>query len=179
MSFKTTGVLLLLLALLGGYVYYFVLNKPPQAPQESAPFVYSVDMQDIQHMELTYQGKTISLDWDEGKSQWNFADPTLGKVDGGRVNGIRLLLSGPGSKRALFKEKVEDLSPYSLDKPQIVAKIKLKDGRANTLLIGNTTPNGLNYYVKNEGFDPIYLVDYTWGDELARFVTEPPISKEQ
>ena len=180
MSFKTSGVLLLVLAVLGGYAYVSVFNKPPPL-SEPRPYVYDYDMSDIFRMDVRYQDGTTNLVWDDEKAEWFFTDPSRGEVDGGRVNGIRLLLSGPGANRVLFRDAPTptQLGEFGFDDPQIDVTIVLQNGTVHRVLVGDTTPDGQNYYTKNADSDTIYLVDYTWGDEIARFVTEPPIAKEK
>ncbi len=178
MNFKTTAVLLLMLMLVGGYAYLYGRPAPPP-PQEKPPFVYSVDIEDIVRMEVVHDNQKLELKWDEGGSKWVFADPSKGEVDQGRVNGVRLLLTGPGSKRVLFREKVSDFSQYGLEKARTIATVELKNGSIYTVLIGDRTPSGDSYYIRNKDDDQIYLVDFTWGNEIARFVTEPPIAKDQ
>ena len=178
MSFRATAFLLLILVGLGGYTYNYVLNKP-KPPSQPRPFVYQYDMADITSMELRHQGKTVSVYLDPQKDEWQFTDAEMGEVDAGRLNGIRLLLSGPGANRLLFSEAPTpaQLAEYGFNNPQVVAGIGLKDGNRHQVLLGDQTPDGKNYYTKNSDKDPIYLVDYTWGNELKRFVNEPPVKK--
>jgi hypothetical protein len=88
-------------------------------------------------------------------------------------------LSGPGANRVLVQESFTSaqLAEYGLVNPQIVATIALRNGVVHRVLLGDSTPDSRNYYTKNDNSDSIYLVDFTWGDELARFVTEPPTLK--
>jgi uncharacterized protein DUF4340 len=179
MSFKTTAFLLVLLVAMGSYVYNYVLNKP-KPPSTPRPFVYQYEMTDIVSMELRHEGKTTDVYLDQEKDEWRFVDPAVGEVDAGRLNGIRLLLSGPGANRLLFSETPTpaQLRDYGFNNPTVVANIALKDGRRHQVILGDQTPDGRNYYTKNSDKDEIYLVDYTWGNELKRFVNEPPVQKE-
>ncbi len=179
MSFRTTAILLLVLAVMGGYVYNYVLNQPPP-PRIPRPFVYQFDMLDIVKMDVSYKDQSVNLVFDETEGEWNFVDSSRGKADSLRINGIRLLLSGPGANRLLVTSNPTpaQLVDYGLDMPEIVGRIVLKDGQEHTVNLGLKTPDGRNYYVKNSSSDQVYLVDYTWGDEIVRFVTEPPLAKE-
>ena len=178
MSFKTTGILLLLFALMGSYAYFYVGNKPA-APKPQTTFMYKYEMTDIVRMEVQYKGESTSMVWDNDKSEWHFTDPAKGEVDPSRANGIRLLLSGPGTHRVFLQESATpgQLKEYGLADPQVVATIALKDGTVHRVLIGDATPDGRNYYTKNDDSATIYLVDFTWGNELIRFVQEPPVQK--
>ncbi len=177
MSFKTTGILLFVLALMGGYVYTYVLNapKPPSTPR---PYVYQYDMEDIVRMDVTSAGSTVKVVYNEDSQEWRFEDASRGQVDQGRLNGIRLLLSGPGANRVLLTETPtpQQLAEYGFNNPQAVANLTLKDGSLHQVLLGDQTPDGKNYYIKNGDTGTVYLVDYTWGNEIKRFVSQPPIA---
>ncbi len=161
------------LLLIGGYVYFFELRKSPPVV-EKPPYVYNVDMMDVVGIDLSYGGQTLSIAWDDEKSAWYYKDPGGPELDQARINGLRVLLSGTISKRLLFEE-VDDLSLFGLDEPQIVARVGLKDGQAMEVLLGDKTPDGQGYYVQFRGRDYVYTVDYTWGDEFIRYVTETPL----
>ena len=178
MSFKTTGFLLVLLAVFAIFGYNAVFNKPaPSAP--TRPFVYSFAMESIVDIEARHSGASLRVVWDEGNSVWRFADAAMGEVDGGRMNGIRLLLSGPGANRVLLRSAPTpaQLAEYGLTQPSADIRIKLKDGSEHRVLLGDRTPDSRNYYTKSDDSATIYLVDFTWGNEIVRFVTEPPVKK--
>lgn len=180
MSFKTTAVLIVLLLALGGFGYQTVLNKPPATPVPR-PFVYSFAMEDLVEIDVQHQGRNARVVWDAAASVWHFSDRALGEVDGGRMNGIRLLLSGPGANRVLFSATATaaQQAEYGFSRPSADIRIKLKDGSQHRVLLGDRTPDGRNYYTKSEDSATIYLVDYTWGNEIIRFVTEPPVKKAE
>jgi hypothetical protein len=179
-SFRLTAVLVVIFAALGGYVYFYGPKQQVKA-SERPPYLYEIDLSDIVHLDVTHQGKRISMDWDDDKDEWRFLPDSSvqGKVDQLRVNGLRLLLSGPGSKRVLFADKVADIAEFGLTRPFVVANVTTKEGYKFRVLVGDQTPNGQSHYVKLEDYDPVYLVDYTWGNELARFVNEPPVTTEE
>jgi hypothetical protein len=175
MNFKTTAFLLLALLVLGGYTYNYVINKP-RPPAEPRPFVYQFEMTDIVAMELRHDGRTTNVYLDQATDEWKFVDPDGGEVDAGRLNGIRLLLSGPGANRLLFADPTQaQLAEFGFNSPSVIANITLKDGTRHQVLLGDLTHDGRNYYTKNSDSNTVYLVDYTWGNELKRFVNEPPV----
>ena len=176
MSFKLTAVLLVILAAVGAYAYFYGKHPPP--PEKQTTFTYDVELGDVYHIDVRHKDKRMVMDWDETAEKWRFQDSSLGEPDQGRMNGLRLLLTGPGTKRTLFKERVDDLSQYGLDNPETVTTIRVKNGTVYVLLMGHRTPDGTSYYIKNQNEESIYLVDVAWGNEIIRFVNEPPIAKE-
>ncbi|MFH1485382.1 MAG: DUF4340 domain-containing protein [Chloroflexota bacterium] len=173
MSFRITVILLLALLGLATYVYFYEVRKPEQQNIQP-PWVYNVDLKEINAIKVTYQGKTVDLWWDDEKNSWFAREPDIPQVDNDRVNGIRVLLSGPRSKRLIARDP-KNLGDYGLDKPDVEAVVGLSTGQVWRIKIGDKTPDGQACYVMFEGYDIVYLVDYTWYDELARFVNEPPI----
>lgn len=180
MSYKTTAVLLIILTVLGGYVYTLPAPEPPKTADRPA-HIWNVDLIDIYHIDLTYQGKTIALDWNDEKKEWFFLPESAvqGKADQVRLNGIRLLLSGPASKRQFFQGQVDDLSQFGLTQPTVTAHITLKDGTKYRIRIGDQTANGQSNYVMLNDRPDVWLVDYTWGNEMIRFFREPPVAKDE
>ena len=173
MSFRLTGLLLAILAVLG-VVVYFVQNRDGEESVPVAPWVYNVEMGSIVGIEVQYQGKTVGLDWNTEKEEWVARDPSLlPVVDQDRMNGIRLLLSGPRSERAF--DRVDDLSRYGFNNPRVTATVTLDTGENIVILVGNNTPDDREVYVKEVHYDPVYTVDASWGQEMIRFVSEPPI----
>ncbi|MBI4300362.1 MAG: DUF4340 domain-containing protein [Chloroflexi bacterium] len=181
MSYKTTALLVVLAVVVGGFLYWW-LNRPPELGPPGPPQFYGVDFDSINKIKVQYQGKTQEIVRGQGDADWSFTDPSIGQVDLGRVNGIRLLVSGPMSKRMLdspFQEEARDLKEYGLDPPQISLTVGLDDGTEFDIDIGEKSADGQKHYAKFKDFEPVFLIDYTWGNELARFVTEPPVLKEQ
>src|SRR5437588_12733149 len=126
MSFRTTAILLVLLAVVGGYAYFYGRKTPP-ATQEKPPFVYSVDLDNIVRMQVTHGNHQVEIKWDDSGQKWVFTDPSIGDADQSRVNSVRFLLTGPGAKRAPFQGDISDLSQFGLDNPQLIATVELKD----------------------------------------------------
>lgn len=178
MNFRTSGILLLALAVMASFYFYYRENKPvPERPK--TVFMYQFDISDIVQMDVHSKDRSMAVKWDPTTQDWSFVDGRSEQVEPSRANGLRILLSGPGTHRQLNKTAVppDRLAEYGLAKPEVFANIALKNGQTHRVLIGALTPDGGNYYTKNGDDDSIYLVDVTWGNEIIRFVNEPPILK--
>ena len=55
----------------------------------------------------------------------------------------------------------------------------LEDGRVLEIKLGDSTPDGMNYYVQAPNSNAVALVDYTWFDVMSRLVKEPPYIPEE
>ena len=63
---------------------------------------------------------------------------------------------------------------YGLDLPQLEIVVSMGNLGRFRVLVGDRTPDEMNFYVKLGDYGPVYLVDYTWVEVLERLVTDPP-----
>lgn len=170
MNFRISFILLVLVAVVGGYVLIFELQRVPEKSPE-APWFYDIGFEDITSISVTYGGQRQAFVLKE--QGWVFED-TEKPVNMDRWGGIVLLLSGPRSMRVV-EEQIENPAEYGLDPPQTYITIGLKDGRQVSVLLGNKTPDGTSHYAQAAGSAPLFLVHSSWGDVINGLVTEPPV----
>ena len=170
MNFRVSFILLVLVAVVGGYVLIFELQRRPGA-EADPPFFYDVAMDDITNVSVTYQGQQEVFVKIE--NQWFFED-TGEPVDMARWGGIPLLLTGPQAARIL-QEQIDNPAEYGLDPPETHIIVTVKGGLQISILLGYTTPDVISNYAQVEGYSPLYLVTSTWGAVINRLVTEPPV----
>ncbi|MBI4328780.1 MAG: DUF4340 domain-containing protein [Chloroflexi bacterium] len=200
MNFRVTGVLLVVLAVLGSYLYFtFIFGKEEKEeallPKDVRPWFYFCEDQQIRGLDVAYFGRTLSFVRDDSRV-WHFDGPDGPLVDtysgneeqgikGSSFSGVPFLAGGARSKR-VFEEvqQTESLEFYGLKDPKVSFTMKLypqeqyKDSPCTeaqyTVRLGTTTPDGVQTYAQMEGYPQIFLVDHTWGETVARVVTEPP-----
>jgi len=172
-------ILLIILLAVGGY-FYFSNDSEPPPKSEPRVFLWNIEMDEIQHIEirLPREGKSEAfIKIPEGdKFPWHFDDPQKSKVDVTRWGGgIPLLLSGPGAERVIAKNATEEkLAEFGLAQPQMEITLTLEDGDILNIAVGDRTPDGNTFYVQVLGSNDVALVDYTWYEVLERLVREPP-----
>ncbi len=172
-------ILFAILLALGGYFYF---SRTPQSPPKPEPkvYVWSIEMDEIQHIEIRLPREDKSevfIKIPEGdKFPWHFDDAEKTKVDVARWGGgIPLLLSGPGADRVIAKDATEEkLAEFGLTRPQMEIILTLEDGDILNIIVGDRTPDGNAFYVQVSGSSNVALVDYTWYEVLERLVKEPP-----
>jgi len=176
MSFRVSFILLVLLAVVAGYVLIFELHRTPQKEPEP-PFFYNVTSEEIARVSITYgDQRQVFVKRDD---TWLFED-TGQPVSMDRWSGITLLLSGPRAARVL-KEEFDNPAEYGLDPPETTISLTLQPGQAGTtpreiqVLLGQQTPDGQSNYAQVVGFPHLLLVTSLWADVLNRLVTEPPV----
>jgi len=164
---------------LGGYFYF--TNRPELSPKPNPQlFVWLVDMEEIQHIEIRLPHEDKSQAFikvrEDDKFPWYFDDPQRSSVNMTRWGGgIPLLLSGPGADRVIAENATEEkLTEFGLTQPQMKITLTLENGDAVYINVGDSTPNGKNFYVQAPDSNSVALVDYTWYGVLERLVKEPP-----
>ena len=174
--------ILILLAILIGLGGYFYLSDTSEPPPKSEPrvFVWDIEMDEIQHIEIRLPREDKSEAFikieEEDKFPWYFDDSQRSEVDVARWGGgIPLLLSGPGAERVIAKNATEEkLAEFGLTQPQMEIILTLEDGDILNIKVGDRTPDENTFYVKGPHSNDVCLVDYTWYEVLERLVKEPP-----
>lgn len=177
MSFRLTGILILLLALVAGLVAYARFNQPEKA-EDKRPQLWDIDQKKINRIEirLPQEKKQIAFLLDKEADTWFFDDARKTPLDKKRWGGIVLLLSNPQGKRKIM-DKADNLDNFGLQKPGTVINLGLEEiNQPFEILIGDQTPQKDQYYVKLGHSDPVYLVNSTFVGVLNRLVKEPPVN---
>lgn len=177
MKLKSILILLLIFLVLGGF-YYFYINKPEPPPKPPTQlYVWLIEMDEIEHIEIALprEGKS-QIFIKEADRSWHFDDSGRTAVDMVRWGGgIPLLLSGPSTSRVISENTSDEkLAEFGIADPQMKLTLKLDSGRVLEITVGDSTPDGVNYYVKVPNSRDVALVDFTWFEVLARLVREPP-----
>jgi hypothetical protein len=182
--------ILILVAILAvaGTTYYFVTR--PKAPTQPTAkhFVWNFDMDELQNVTFTLPkagngGLTESFDKHPDNQEFYFDVVNGPEVDNQRWGGgIPALLSGPQANRMILQSATEaQLQQYGLDpaiKP-LNMDIKLTILVSGTpvqyeVYVGDSNPDGSNYYVRLSSNTDVYTVDKSWYDVLADIITDPP-----
>ena len=176
MNFRITLVLVVVAVLMGGYLWF---GPPLTEPEDndsptSQDWFFRVEDTDIYRLDVMYFGTDATFIRDEERV-WHYGD-----LDGPPVSeefaGTPFLAGGARSPRLIMENPDdEDLALYGLDAPQITLRFYLVDGQAYTVSIGDLTPDRITNYARIDGIDRIYLLDRTWGEHMARLITEQSV----
>ena len=170
MSFRISFILLVLVAVVGGYVLIFELQRQP-AKDPDPPFFYDVQPEAIARVSVTYQG--VEQVFVKKGITWQFeasGDP----VNMDRWSGMTLLLSGPRAARVLQPEFANP-EEYGLEPPETSIHLTLDGGQTIAILVGYQTADSFSNYAQVIGFPQLLLVSSSWGDVINRLVIEPPV----
>ena len=170
MSFRVSFILVVLVAVVGGYVFLFQLQNQGEVSEQN-PWFYDVGFGDIIDIKVTYLDDT--QDFTKTPTGWVFRE-TGEPVDNQRWGGIVLLLTGPRSSRVL-EEHVENPEEYGLVPARTRISVTVLGGVEILMSIGDKTPDGSSSYAMADGSTTLFTVPSDWADILNRLVTEPPV----
>jgi hypothetical protein len=159
MKFRGLLAAVIVLAALGGAAWWSERKEKADASKPAAdatPKVLSIPEDQFQQIDLIKKAAgTTELLKIEGK--WKIVQPKPLGADPDSVNSLVTSLSSVASDR-LIEEKASDLSSYGLTAPNEEVKVKRKDGKVQTLLIGNDTPTGSGTFAKVEGDPRVFTI---------------------
>ncbi len=180
MKLRYILILLAILLVLGGAFYYFSVYRPGTTPTETRVYLWRIDDTDLARIEISLlkEGKSeafIKIS-EAGKFPWYFDDEQKSPVDAERWGGgIPLLLSGPGADRVIVKEATdEQLTVYGLIQPSMQITLTLENSDVLIIDVGDSTPDGSNYYIRPPDTNGVATIDYLWYEVLSGLVLNPP-----
>lgn len=179
-------ILLAVLIVLGGVYYYFFVfqHDTDTTPADYRVYLWDIESSDLAHILITLprEGKSMAFIniSEENKFPWYFDDEQKSPVDAKRWGGgIPLLLSGPGADRVIVREATdEQLAVYGLTEPSMEIILTLENGDVLKIDVGDSTPDGSNYYIRPPDTNGVATVDYLWFDVISGLVTNPPYAPQ-
>lgn len=178
---RTTLIIAAIFLLLGGYIYFFELNKTPEqlsqqlgtptaTPQRyaillDASQVKSVEIADLRGPRLVKLTRT-----DTG---WQVNQPIDKVADRFEVESAVGALTSLKATRVLTN--VTDLGQYGFITPTLEVRLIMSDTKQYALTLGNKTPNGLAYYAVYTGDkSQIFLIDSSGIETVRNWLDTPP-----
>ncbi|HTL28222.1 MAG TPA: DUF4340 domain-containing protein [Tepidisphaeraceae bacterium] len=150
MNFKTTIVLIVILAIVG--VLVWVNTGEPPAPKEAPeqPKLLGVTSTDIQKIRITpTSGPSIALARGTG-TQWRMTEPTTAPADEFTAQAVADALANLQS-RATIDPQGADAAATGLEQPAFRVEADTKDGKTIKLEVGNHSGAGDGLYVRKDG----------------------------
>ena len=145
---KPKGLLIAvgLLAVLGGLTWWS--NKKQAASAKSTDTttkILAIPSDQIQELRLKKPSQTIDLK--RGPGKWDIVQPETLPADLDPVGGMLSTLTALNAD-TVVEQKAADLAPFGLKDPSLELQIVKKDGKTDSLLIGDDTPTGSGSYAK-------------------------------
>ncbi len=169
---KSTLVVLLLAAALGGYVDYTEFRHPKEKTPEDAPkSLYTFSSDDVTSLRLTRQGESSPVVLEHRDDAWVLTSPVSTRADRGNADSLASALAHVASSRALPADPAR-MKEYGLDPPAASVEIHLKKGETQTLQLGAKDFSGMDVYAQRAGAKDVLLVPDSVLTEATRPVIE-------
>ena len=179
MRFRNTLILLIIFALLGGYVYFFELNQETTQEESNATDttlqVLDITADDVLTLEVHMTKGQARLVRDEMGGSWRIEEPVQDAGDDPRINRIVSSLASLRATRTITQTESLNLADFGLAQPTWTITLTLTGGNSEKLVVGDKNPQQSSYYVQHEGDSAIYLVPAYKMDNTEELITNPPI----
>ena len=159
MKFRGLLAAVVVLAALGGAVWWSEKKEKADAGKpaaDAAPKILTIPEDQFTQVALVKKdGETTELS--KAGGTWKIVQPKPLPADQDSVNSLVTSLSSLSSDR-LIEDKASDLASYGLTAPSEQVRITKKDGKVQTLLIGDDTPTGAGTFAKVDGDSRVFTV---------------------
>ena len=143
MRLRNTIIVLILLAVVGGYSLIILLGSRPVPP----PTLLKLDSKHISGIDLRYPDSELELVRNPNHT-WSILKPIKTDGDQGSVDGLTETIANAQLTRTI-EEKPDSLKPFGLDKPAVTLTVTTDDkGVLPALLVGRVSPVSSGVYVK-------------------------------
>ncbi len=171
MRFRTTGILLVIFAILAGVVLLDNHRKPSQTAQAPVTWVLTLSQDDVQELDVTDNGQSAVL-VKKADNTWALDSAAGPDADSTRVGALVASLVDLRATRVMT-DTAEGLAGYGLENPGTTIVLKLANGQQETLSVGNRNLQGAQYYVQHKGQTPVYMVDQQAIGDSKSLVSNP------
>lgn len=186
MSWRTTGLLFLLLLVVGGLVYWQrgrvesgsegTPTALPPSPASGAVLFDDITVRDVVRLDVENSAGSTSFSR-RADGAWFMTVPTATMaISQTLTNNVQSLISTTG-RRTLSPEE-NPLRVYGLDEPQATVTLAVRRDEnvvRYRLLVGNQTPAGDAYYVLKEGDPRVHLMAGAALNNVLNLSGDPPL----
>ena len=174
MNFRTTLIIIFLLAGIGGAYFLFFQEPPDKTSSHEKPTihqVYGIAREKVQQVEVTfadtaYQHLKLVKD---ATGNWQLESPFQSDADSEKVN---QMLDDMLNKRVKQTLEVTELTQYGLDTPSITLSLWTeKASPATTFFIGKKAIN-FSVYAKERSEAHIFLIESSALNDLTKAPTD-------
>lgn len=151
---KSTLAFVLVLAGLGGYIY-FVDAKRPAGGTEQKEKAFTVEADNLQEIRVTSAGETSVLRKADGA--WKMAEPVETDADQTEVSSLTSNIATLEVNRVV-DENASDLAQYGLATPAVEVAFKADGNVSDAIALGDKTPTSGDIYAVRPGNKRVFLV---------------------
>jgi hypothetical protein len=175
MNFRGLIVAVVILAGLGGVLYWSQHRKPPAdnaATSTSAtPMILKVNTVDVTQLTVKQKQADPVVLQRVDANKWQITQPKPYRADQETVAGMLSTLSGLSANRVV-EDKASNLKQYGLDPPAAELDIAGKGQGTRQLLLGDDTPTGGDVYAALAGDPRVFTVSSYNKTSLAKSLND-------
>src|SRR6478609_9269503 len=160
MKFRGLLVAVALLVVLTGLSYWSNKRKAAadaKPPADASPKVLTIPDDQFKQIKIAKTGGDTTLLARGDDNKWKITQPKPLNADQDSVSSLVSTLSSLSSDR-LIEDKASDLAQYGLNKPTIEVTITKKDGKTETVLLGDDTPTGGGQFAMRQGDPRVFTI---------------------
>src|SRR6478736_6677078 len=154
----STLVLVVVLAGLGGYIYFVDSKKPAASADgssETKEKVFTVESNKVNELRITYQGESSLLK--KTDSGWQLLEPIKSEADPTEAIGMASAITQVEIVRVI-DEKASNLEQFGLANPAIAVEFKAEGGASGSLKLGNKNATQSEMYAMKNNDNRVFLV---------------------
>ena len=171
MRFRSTLVLLVVFAALGGYVYFAEYRGHDEREQQEASKkkLFPKPLKDVTSLSLAFPDHKISAVKKDDK-HWEFTEPMGIDADSDEWD---MLVSSLGQiEKGGAVSASTNLAQYGLDKPVVEVTAKMKDGKSVGVLFGSENPKKSDNYAKLSDSPDVFLSPVSGSKSFQKSLTD-------
>ena len=171
MRFRSTLILLVVFAALGGYVYFAEYRGHDEREKQEASKkkLFSEPLKDVTALSLTFPDHKMSAVKKDDK-HWEFTEPQGLDADSEEWD---MLVSSLGQiEKGGAVSASTNLAQYGLDKPVVEVTAKLKDGKSVGVLFGSENPKKSDNYAKLADSPEVFLSPVSGSKSFQKSLTD-------
>ncbi len=154
----STLALVLVLAGLGGYIYFVDSKRPANTSVDGEPErtkVFTVEADRVNEIRLTTKGQTSLLR--KTDAGWQLIEPAPVEADPPEAIGLAQAIANLESVREVV-DNPSDLKQFGLAEPPITVEFKAEGGASGSFKLGNKNATQGEIYALKGGDDTVFLV---------------------
>jgi hypothetical protein len=152
-------IAVLVLVVLGGFVYY-TRENPPEPESDTVPLV-RLEEAAIRKVTLTKPGGETVVVQREADQPWTFGDGVAVPADDSAINLMITNLASLDASRVV-QEETTDWEPYGLEGDgQLEVTVETSEGDPKSIIFGEDTPTGSSVFARLEG-DPRLFTTFNY-----------------
>jgi len=172
MRFKSTAIMFVVFAVLGGYVYFkeFRGQEERQKQEETKKRLFSIEEKDITEISIVYPDRTLSA-VKKGEKQWQITSPAGIEADSDEWEQLAANVAKI-DREDTVAENASDVTAFGLNQPGVKLTAKTKDGKSLEVQFGAENPKKTHNYAKLSSGSDVFLVANNWSKTFTKTVSD-------